>query len=51
VSDPAPSADRTGVGHEHEGLLRAIAGGEAERARAIVAEHIDTFEREIRTVL
>jgi DNA-binding GntR family transcriptional regulator len=37
--------------HEHEGLLRAIAGGEAERARAIVAEHIDTFEREIRSVL
>jgi DNA-binding GntR family transcriptional regulator len=37
--------------HEHEGLLRAIADGEAERARAIVAEHIDTFEREIRSVL
>src|SRR5450755_3704070 len=37
--------------HEHEGLLRAIAGGEADRARAIVAEHIDTFEREIRSVL
>ncbi len=37
--------------HEHDGLLRAIAGGEADRARAIVAEHIDTFEREIRSVL
>jgi DNA-binding GntR family transcriptional regulator len=37
--------------HEHEGLLRAIAAGEADRARAIVAEHIDTFEREIRSVL
>ncbi len=37
--------------HEHDGMLRAIAAGEAERARAIVAEHIDTFEREIRSVL
>jgi DNA-binding GntR family transcriptional regulator len=37
--------------HEHEGLLRAIAGGEAEHARAIIAEHIDTFETEIRAVV
>ena len=37
--------------HEHEGLLRAIAAGDAERARAVVAEHIETFEREIRSVL
>jgi DNA-binding GntR family transcriptional regulator len=37
--------------HEHEGLLLAIAAGEAERARDIVAEHIDIFEREIRSVL
>jgi DNA-binding GntR family transcriptional regulator len=37
--------------HEHEGLLRAIAAGDAERARAVVGEHIDTFEREIRSVL
>ena len=37
--------------HEHEGLLLAIAAGDAERARAVVGEHIDTFEREIRSVL
>src|SRR5690348_5939157 len=37
--------------HEHESLLRAIGAGEAERARDIVAEHIGTFEDEIRSVL
>jgi DNA-binding GntR family transcriptional regulator len=37
--------------HEHEGLLLAIAAGDAERARAVMGEHIDTFEREIRSVL
>ncbi len=37
--------------HEHDELLRAIAAGEALRARAIIAEHIETFEREIRSVL
>lgn len=37
--------------HEHDDLLRAIAAGEADRAREIVAEHICTFEDEIRTVL
>ena len=37
--------------HEHDDLLRAIADGEGERAREILAEHIATFEREIRTVL
>jgi len=37
--------------HEHEDLLRAIAAGERERARAIVAEHVATFENEIRSVL
>ena len=37
--------------HEHDDLLRAIAAGEAERARDIVADHIATFEREIRAVL
>jgi len=37
--------------HEHEELLRAIADGEAERARAIITEHIEIFEREIRAVL
>ncbi len=36
---------------EHGDLLRAIADGDAERARAIIAEHIETFEREIRAVL
>jgi DNA-binding GntR family transcriptional regulator len=37
--------------HEHDDVLRAIAAGEGERARAILSEHIVTFEREIRTVL
>ncbi len=37
--------------HEHDGLLRAIDAGEARRARDILAEHIATFEREIRSVL
>jgi DNA-binding GntR family transcriptional regulator len=37
--------------HEHDDLLRAIGKGEAERARQIVADHIVTFEHEIRSVL
>jgi len=37
--------------HEHDDLLRAIAGGEPERAKEIIAEHIETFERDIRSVL
>lgn len=37
--------------HEHVELLRAIANGEGEHARSIVAEHIATFEQEIRAVL
>ncbi len=37
--------------HEHDDLLRAIADGQAKRAREIVAEHIATFEQEIRAVL
>jgi DNA-binding GntR family transcriptional regulator len=37
--------------HEHDDLLRAIADGDPERARAIITEHIETFEREIRAVL
>jgi DNA-binding GntR family transcriptional regulator len=37
--------------HEHDYLLRAIADGDGERARQIVAEHVATFEREIRAVL
>jgi DNA-binding GntR family transcriptional regulator len=37
--------------HEHGDLLRAIADGDADAARAIINEHIETFEREIRAVL
>jgi DNA-binding GntR family transcriptional regulator len=37
--------------HEHSDLLHAIRDGNAERARAIAAEHVATFEREIRGVL
>jgi DNA-binding GntR family transcriptional regulator len=37
--------------HEHAALLRAIADGDAVRAREIVADHIGIFEQEIRTVL
>ncbi|MBV9606722.1 MAG: GntR family transcriptional regulator [Solirubrobacterales bacterium] len=37
--------------HEHEEVLMAIAGGQAERAREILAHHIATFEQEIRAVL
>src|SRR6202012_1189338 len=37
--------------HEHGGLLSAIGDGDADAARAIVADHIETFEREIRAVL
>jgi DNA-binding GntR family transcriptional regulator len=37
--------------HEHGDLLRAIGDGDADGARAIIAEHIETFEREIRAVL
>jgi DNA-binding GntR family transcriptional regulator len=37
--------------HEHDDLLHAIADGDADGARQILAEHIGTFEREIRAVL
>ena len=37
--------------HEHEELLRAIAEGDADGAREVLAEHVGTFEREIRAVL
>jgi DNA-binding GntR family transcriptional regulator len=37
--------------HEHGDLLRAIDEGDADGARAIIAEHIEIFEREIRAVL
>jgi DNA-binding GntR family transcriptional regulator len=37
--------------HEHRDLLFAIRDGEADRARDIAAEHVATFEDEIRGVL
>jgi DNA-binding GntR family transcriptional regulator len=37
--------------HEHAELLEAIRDGHASRAREIVAEHVSTFEDEIRSVL
>jgi DNA-binding GntR family transcriptional regulator len=37
--------------HEHDELLRAIAAGQADEAREIVATHVNTFEDEIRAVL
>jgi DNA-binding GntR family transcriptional regulator len=37
--------------HEHDDVLHAIAEGDAARARDILAEHVATFEREIRAVL
>jgi DNA-binding GntR family transcriptional regulator len=36
---------------EQAALLEAIRDGDAERARALAAEHVRTFERAIRTVL
>ena len=32
-------------------MLRAIADGDADRARDVLVEHVETFEREIRSVL
>src|SRR6202023_2814275 len=37
--------------HEHDDVLHAIAAGEADHARDTLAEHVATFEREIRAVL
>jgi DNA-binding GntR family transcriptional regulator len=37
--------------HEHDDVLKAIAAGKPKQARDILAEHIATFEREIRAVL
>ena len=37
--------------HEHRDLLLAIRDGDAQRAQSIAAEHVATFEREIRGVL
>jgi len=36
---------------EHRPLLEAIRDGEADRARAIAADHVGTFATEIRSVL
>ncbi len=37
--------------HEHREVLAAILDGDPERARRVMAEHVETFEREIRSVL
>ena len=37
--------------HEHDDLLRAIAAGDAARARVLLADHIARFECEVRAVL
>jgi DNA-binding GntR family transcriptional regulator len=37
--------------HEHQEVLEAISAGDPDRARDILARHIATFEREIRSVL
>ena len=37
--------------HEHGELLGAIVAGDPARARRVVAEHIATFDDEIRSVL
>jgi DNA-binding GntR family transcriptional regulator len=37
--------------HEHTDLLHAVRAGEADRARAIAADHVATFENEVRGVL
>jgi len=37
--------------NQHHELLAAIGDGEPERARRVMVQHIETFEREIRAVL
>lgn len=37
--------------YEHRDLLAAVRDGDAERARELASAHVETFEREIRTVL
>jgi DNA-binding GntR family transcriptional regulator len=37
--------------YEHRELLTAVRDGDAERARELASAHVETFEREIRTVL
>ena len=49
VIDRLPHLDRNVF--EHRELLAAIRDGDAERARELARTHVETFEREIRTVL
>jgi DNA-binding GntR family transcriptional regulator len=49
VIDRLPHLDRNVF--EHRDLLAAIRDGDAERARELAGAHVETFEREIRTVL
>lgn len=37
--------------YEHRDLLAAVRDGDRERARELASAHVETFEREIRTVL
>lgn len=37
--------------YEHRELLAAVRDGDAKRARELASAHVETFEREIRTVL
>ena len=49
VLDRLPHLDESVL--EHRELLEAIRDGDAERARQLAADHVATFEREIREVL
>jgi putative transposase len=49
VIDRLPHLEGSVYGHRD--LLTAIRDGDAERAREVAAAHVETFEREIRTVL
>ena len=49
VIDRLPHLDRNVF--EHRDLLAAIRDGDPERARELASAHVETFEREIRTVL
>ena len=49
VLDRLPHLDESVL--EHRELLQAIRDGDADRARQLAADHVATFEREIREVL
>ena len=49
VLDRLPHLDESVL--EHRELLQAVRDGDAERARQLAADHVATFEREIREVL